>query len=139
MGYYFLFCFLFQAFSIIYIYNISRHTQTSHIYLIYTYKLLSLRWSNATNNQGGSFHHFEKSEGKLDKANKQGGKNGKTKHGMDNFIKWNSNFNNNTRTSFKKVVIKAINNIIAKDRAMKNYKEVDEKELHDAVYEEFPF
>lgn len=52
---------------------------------------------------------------------------------------FNFHYNNNTRTSIKKVVIKAINNIIAKDRAMKNYKEVDEKELHDAVYEEFPF
>ena len=52
---------------------------------------------------------------------------------------FNFHYNNNTRTSLKKVVIKAINNIIAKDRAMKNYKEVTEEELHSFVYEEFPF
>jgi hypothetical protein len=52
---------------------------------------------------------------------------------------FNFHYNGNTKNSLKKVVIKAINNIIAKDRAMKNYKEVTEEELHDAVYEEFPF
>ena len=52
---------------------------------------------------------------------------------------FNFRYNGSSKTSLKKVVIKAINNIIAKDRMMKNYKEVTEEELHSAVYEEFPF
>ena len=54
-------------------------------------------------------------------------------------VLFNFHYNNNTKNSLKKVILLAIHNIIAKDNLMKNYKEVDENELHDAVYEEFPF
>jgi hypothetical protein len=52
---------------------------------------------------------------------------------------FNFHYNGNTKNSLKKVVLKAINNIIAKDNLMKSYKEVTEEELHSFVYEEFPF
>lgn len=44
-----------------------------------------------------------------------------------------------SKTQIKKSILKAIHNIIAIDMEMQYYKEVSEEELHDAVYEEFPF
>ena len=52
---------------------------------------------------------------------------------------FNFNYKTASKTQIKKSVLKAIHNIIAIDAEMKYYKEVTEEELHDAVYEEFPF
>lgn len=52
---------------------------------------------------------------------------------------FNYGYKTNSKTQITKSILKAIKNIIAIDMEMKNYKEVDEKELHDATYEEFPF
>lgn len=54
-------------------------------------------------------------------------------------ITFNFNYKNATKTQIKKSILKAIRNIIAIDMEMQHYKEVTEEELHDAVYEEFPF
>lgn len=54
-------------------------------------------------------------------------------------ITFNFNYKNATKTQIKKSVLKAIHNIIAIDAEMQYYKEVTEEELHDVVYEEFPF
>lgn len=54
-------------------------------------------------------------------------------------ITFNFNYKNATKTQIKKSILKAIRNIIAIDMEMQHYKEVSEEELHDAVYEEFPF
>lgn len=52
---------------------------------------------------------------------------------------FNFGYKNPTKTQIKKSILKAIHNIIAIDMEMQYYKEVSEEELHDAVYEEFPF
>ena len=52
---------------------------------------------------------------------------------------FNFNYKTASKTQIKKSVLKAIHNIIVIDAEMKYYKEVSEEELHDAVYEEFPF
>lgn len=54
-------------------------------------------------------------------------------------VLFNFHYNNNTKNSLKKVILKAIHNIIAKDCLMKQYKEEDEELVHYFVYEEFPF
>ena len=54
-------------------------------------------------------------------------------------ITFNFNYKTASKTQIKKSVLKAIHNIIAIDMEMQYYKEVTEEELHDAVYEEFPF
>ena len=52
---------------------------------------------------------------------------------------FNFGYKNPTKTQIKKSILKAIRNIIAIDMEMQYYKEVTEEELHDFVYEEFPF
>lgn len=52
---------------------------------------------------------------------------------------FNFHYNGSSKTSLKKTVMKAIHNIIIKDRIMKSYKEGDEELIHHFVYEEFPF
>jgi len=52
---------------------------------------------------------------------------------------FNFNYKTASKTQIKKSILKAIHNIIAIDMEMQYYKEVTEEELHDAVYEEFPF
>lgn len=54
-------------------------------------------------------------------------------------VLFNFHYNRNTKNSLKKVILKAIHNIIAKDCLMKQYKEEDEELVHYFVYEEFPF
>ena len=54
-------------------------------------------------------------------------------------VLFNFHYNGNTKNSLKKVIVKAIHNIIAKDNLMKQYKEEDEELVHYFVYEEFPF
>lgn len=52
---------------------------------------------------------------------------------------FNFHYCGSSKTSLKKVVLNAIHNIIAKDIAMKQYKEEDEELIHHFIYEEFPF
>lgn len=54
-------------------------------------------------------------------------------------VTFNFGYKTASKTQIKKSVLKAIHNIIAIDMEMQYYKEVSEEELHDAVYEEFPF
>lgn len=54
-------------------------------------------------------------------------------------VTFNFGYKNPSKTQIKKSILLAIKNIIAKHLLMKNYKEVDEEELHSFVYEEFPF